>query len=337
VKRLAPCVSLLIAGCAGNPSALDPAGPAAHAISRLTWLLVIVCGAIYLLVLIVFAIAVRQGKRRREAEIARGELPMPDDRARVRLITAALIASGVVLSVFVGASYATDRVLLSLERQASVEITLTAHQWWWEIRYDDPTPSRMVLTANEMHLPIGEPVKLTLVSQDVIHSVWLPNLAGKRDVIPGRDNTLWLTASEAGEWRGRCAEFCGYQHAHMELMVVVEPRDAFNRWRDGQAAPAKPPDRPDVRHGQQVFENGPCILCHVIRGTGATGYSATAPDLTHLKSRRTIAAGTLPNTKGHLAGWIADPQTHKPGVRMPANLLSPQEFQDLLAYLETLR
>jgi cytochrome c oxidase subunit II len=321
-----------------NPSVLlNSAGPAAADIERLTWLFIIVCGVVWVLVVLAFLLALHRGRNQPQATAPPARVPALHDRARLRLITGALVVTTIILSVFVGASYATDRVLIALERQPRVEVTLTAHQWWWEIRYEDPVPSKIVLTANELHLPLGEPVKLSLVSLDVIHSLWIPNVAGKRDIIPGRDNTIWLTAAKAGEWHGRCAEFCGFQHAHMELTVIVEPREAFDQWRAAQTVPASPPDKPDVQHGAQVFEQGPCVLCHVIRGTGATGYSTTAPDLTHLKSRKTIAAGTLPNTKGYLAAWIMDPQTHKPGVRMPVNLLPPRDFQDLLAYLETLR
>jgi cytochrome c oxidase subunit 2 len=285
----------------------------------------------------VLLIAVSQGRAR-----AGDQAPVPQpkpgtERWANRIVSAALIATFVLLSIFVGASYATDRRLLSLERDAALNVKLTAHQWWWEIRYDDPVPSKSFTTANELHLPLGQRVKIDLSSTDVIHSVWLPNLNGKRDVIPGHDSEIWLTVTEPGEWRGRCAEFCGYQHAHMNLLVIAEPPGEFDRWRAEQAGPAASPGTDEEKRGEQVFGESACVLCHVIRGSPAAGYSATAPDLTHLKSRRTLAAGTLPNTKGHLGGWIADPQSLKPGVRMPVNALPPDQFQALLAYLEILR
>jgi cytochrome c oxidase subunit 2 len=317
-----------------NPSALHPVGPAADAIAELTWLFVAVCGVIYILTLAVFGWSVWRARRLGSDPMRATQLPA--QRRKSMLVGAAMIASALVLSAFVGASFRTDRALLALEHGAVAEIALTGHQWWWEIRYQDPTTSNGFTTANELHLPLGEPVKISLASPDVIHSLWIPNIAGKRDIIPGRDNELWLTATEPGAWRGRCSEFCGYQHARMELLVVVEPRPAFDAWRAAQAAPAVAPTTAETQHGQDVFNQNACVVCHVVRGTSATGYSATAPDLTHLKSRRTIAAGALTNTKGNLGGWIIDPQSLKPGVRMPVNLLAPADFQDLLAYLESL-
>jgi len=328
---------LLLGGCVGNPSALNPAGPGARLLADLTWLFVAACGAIYLAVLLVMALAFRRGMKRGGDPTPVAHVAPTQDRRKLVLIGLALTGTVLVLSVFVGASFATDRALLSLQRRATVEVSLTAHQWWWEIRYQNPTPSNVVITANELHLPLDEPVKISLSSLDVIHSFWVPNLTGKQDIIPSRDNTIWITATQPGEWRGRCAEFCGYQHAHMELLVVVEPREAFDRWRAAQAAPSAAPETAEERRGQVVFNQAPCILCHVIRGSTAMGYSSTAPDLTHLKSRKTIAAGTLPNTKGYLGGWIVDPQSHKPGTLMPVNLLPPEDFQALLSYLEILR
>jgi cytochrome c oxidase subunit 2 len=198
-------------------------------------------------------------------------------------------------------------------------------------------PAKSFTTANELHLPLEQRVKIALSSNNVIHSIWLPNVNGKRDVIPGHDNEIWLTVTDQGDWQGRCAEFCGYQHAHMNLLVIAEPQDEFDRWRAAQAGPAASPATDEEKRGEQVFNESACVLCHVIRGSPATGYSATAPDLTHLKSRRTLAAGTLPNTKGHLGGWVADPQSLKPGVLMPVNALPPDQFQALLSYLEILR
>jgi cytochrome c oxidase subunit 2 len=327
-----------LAGCAGDPSILDPAGPAADFIATLTWRLAVPCAVAWIATMAAFFFALRRGRRAaRLGDPPMAEVSAAHDRPRHLAIAAAAIGTGLVLTVFVGLSYATDRDLLALERPPGAEITLIAHQWWWEIRYDDPDASKSFTTANEIHLPLGEPVKMKLTSPDVIHSFWIPNVADKRDVIPGRPNEFWITASRAGTWIGRCAEFCGLQHAHMEILAKVEDRAGFDAWRAAQALPARTPSNDVERHGEQVFSQGPCGMCHVVRGSPATGYSGVAPDLTHLKSRSQIAAGTLPNTKGHLGGWILDPQSHKPGARMPVNLLAPDDFQDLLAYLETLQ
>jgi cytochrome c oxidase subunit 2 len=170
---------------------------------------------------------------------------------------------------------------------------------------------------------------------DVIHSFWVPNLHGKKDMIPGQVNTFWLQADRPGVFRGQCAEFCGFQHANMALYVVAEPEDQFARWQAQQRQPAPEPATDAQRKGRDVFMASSCVLCHAVAGTSAGG--VTGPNLTHVASRLSLAAGTLPNTRGHLAGWIVDPQLQKPGNNMPPNLLSPHELQALLSYLETLR
>lgn len=169
----------------------------------------------------------------------------------------------------------------------------------------------------------------------MIHSFWVPNLHGKRDVLPGRITTFTLQAYRPGLYRGQCAEFCGLQHAHHAFYVIAEPRDAFETWLKGQRAPAAEPAMDGQRRGQHVFTTARCIECHTIRGTPAQGRAG--PDLTHLASRRFIAAGTLPNTRGHLAGWVVDPQSVKPGARMPATPLPSEDLHALLDYLESLR
>jgi cytochrome c oxidase subunit 2 len=163
----------------------------------------------------------------------------------------------------------------------------------------------------------------------------VPSLAGKLDLIPGRQNQIEVRADRAGIYRGQCAEFCGDQHAHMGMLVVAEPREDFERWRNHQIAAAETPDDPERKRGQEVFLSKPCIMCHQVRGTSAGG--RVAPDLTHVGSRRTIAAGTLETTRGNLAAWIIDPQSIKPGVHMPVIKLEPEEVQPLAVYLEGLK
>ena len=176
---------------------------------------------------------------------------------------------------------------------------------------------------------------IELRSTDVIHSFWPPNLSAKRDLIPGYENSLWFRADTPGVYRGQCAEFCGHQHAKMALLVVAEPRDSFAHWLVQQRDTAPTPDRLRGARGQEVFLASSCVMCHAI--ARHAGGSRVGPDLTHLASRQTIAAGTLPNTRGNLAGWIVDPQRIKPGVKMPPNQLSPSDLHALLAYLETPR
>jgi len=216
-----------------------------------------------------------------------------------------------------------------------VGITVTGHQWWWEVRYDDPTPKNIVLTANEIHVPVGRPISLTLTSADVIHSFWVPSLNGKRDLIPGQNATTWFVADKPGVYRGQCAEFCGLQHAKMDIFVVADPPEAFAAWLEAQRAPAAEPTDPLVARGREVFLSGPCAMCHAVAGTRAGG--RFGPDLTHVASRSWIAGASLENTRGHLAGWIADSQEIKPGNKMPPVPLAPEDADALLAYLESLK
>jgi cytochrome c oxidase subunit 2 len=192
-----------------------------------------------------------------------------------------------------------------------------------------------VITANEIHIPVGQPVEFQLKSRDVIHSFWVPTLHGKRDLIPRHVTTMTLQADRPGVYRGQCAEFCGYQHAHMAILVVAEPLEQFAAWLEHQRRPAAEPSDARQQRGQEVFLSAPCVMCHTIRGTLAGG--RVAPDLTHIAGRHTLAAGTLPNTPGHLAGWIIDPQHIKPGNRMPAHSLNADDLQALLAYLGSLK
>jgi cytochrome c oxidase subunit 2 len=201
--------------------------------------------------------------------------------------------------------------------------------WWWEVRY--PAPG--IVAANELHIPAGQPVRLEMTSADVIHSFWVPRLHGKRDLIPGISTTFWIEASEPGVYRGVCAEYCGTQHANMAFDVVAHAPEEFAAWL---AAPARRgPHSAAEQPGLAVFRRAGCGQCHAIRGTPAVG--TAGPDLTDFGSRRTIAAGMLPNTRGHLAGWIANPQAIKPGSKMPRTYLDGDELWTLVLYLESLQ
>jgi cytochrome c oxidase subunit 2 len=312
--------------------ALDPAGPNAERISDLFWYMMVTASVIYVIVLAVLLYA---AFRRRDA--LRG--PAVEARMERRAGVSVAIGLGVtvvVLLITLIVDFGLARTNLTTEHeQQPITIEIVAHQWWWEIHYEDSIPQRRVTTANELYLPVGQRVKVVMTSNDVIHSLWVPNLAGKRDIVPGYRTETWLQADRPGVYRGQCAEFCGHQHAKMGLTVIAVPRDAFNQWIAQQLQPAATPTDSVTLAGQQVFVNGSCALCHNITGTTASG--VVGPDLTHLASRRMIGAGTLLNRRGQLAGWIVDPQGIKPGVRMPSNQLDPNELRALLAYLETLR
>jgi cytochrome c oxidase subunit 2 len=216
-----------------------------------------------------------------------------------------------------------------------VSIEVTGHRWWWEVRYAGAQPEEIFTTANEIHVPVGRPVTLRLRTADVIHSFWIPQLAGKLDLIPGQTNALTFQADSAGAYWGHCAEYCGLQHAGMMMSVVADSPAAYARWLEGQRRPAATPSDGDAAAGAQVFATTGGPVCHAVRGTDAGG--AIGPDLTHLASRRLIAAGLLPNTPGTLVGWIADPQAFKPGVVMPRAPLTADQIRQVVAYLQTLR
>ncbi len=232
----------------------------------------------------------------------------------------------------------TTRYIFAIERPATtrdtVEVTVTGNQWWWEIRY----PQLGIVTANELHVPVSDAARptrtfITLESADVIHSFWIPQLAGKTDVIPGKTNRTWVEPRTPGTYVGQCAEFCGVQHAWMLLRVTVHPRDEFDRWVAAQRAAAA--EAPESRTGRDVFTSVACISCHTVRGTPGNG--VFGPDLTHLMSRATIGAGVAPNTPENLRAWVNDPAALKPGARMPAMKLSNDQLDQLVAYLVTLR
>jgi cytochrome c oxidase subunit 2 len=252
-----------------------------------------------------------------------------------RVVMGAVGATLIILSVFLVYSYTTGRSLYSPADEKALSIKITGQQWWWDVEYDVEPASQIVHTANEIHIPTGQLVKFRLTSTDVIHSFWVPNLNGKKDLIPGHEIVLTFQADRAGEFRGQCAEFCGYQHAHMAFSIIAEPPEKFYEWMNQQRAPSVQPMNEAQQRGQQVFLTSPCIMCHSIRGTDAGG--AVAPDLTHLMSRKTIASATLSNTREHLASWITNSQEIKPGNHMPPVPLKAEDLQALLAYLESLK
>jgi len=230
-------------------------------------------------------------------------------------------------------SYFAGKGIADIGLDQPLSIRLTGHDWWWEIRYEDRLPERVFETANEIHVPVGQPVRMGLAAADVIHSFWVPSLAGKMDLIPGRDNSTTIIAERPGIYRGQCAEYCGDQHAHMNILVVADPPQDFAAWREAELKPAADVTANDP--GRQIFLSKGCQLCHAIRGTPAV--SRVGPELTHLGSQRTLAADTLPLTHSNLVAWIAEPQKIKPGCNMPAIGLSGAEREAVAAYLERLK
>jgi cytochrome c oxidase subunit 2 len=316
---------LFLAG-AGIQSALEPAGEHAARIGHLWDIFLVVSAAVWLLVMMALLIAIA---RRNHAETAGGSR-----RAKMAVSIATAI-TGVIMFGLLTASVLTGRAIVDSAPRDVPQLKVTGRQWWWQVEYDDPDPSKRFTDANEIHIPVGVPVNVQLHSTDVIHSFWVPNLNGKQDLIPGHDGSIQLRAERPGVYRGQCAEFCGQQHAKMALWIDALTPSDYEKWLAASRQPSKIPSTPEERKGQQVFMSSPCPLCHTIQGTDANG--KTGPDLTHFGSRRSIAAGTLPNRRGYLAGWILDPQHLKPGSQMPPMLLEEGELQPLLAYLESLQ
>jgi cytochrome c oxidase subunit 2 len=322
-------------------SALDPAGPQAGRIRGLWWLMLYTLTAVFLIVMCLLLVAAFRHRKPRGGEMV-DDAPETKPNAKRERRLSRSVKGGVgvtivILFVLLVSSFLTGRSLYSIASTGDNALTIevTGHQWWWEVKYVNKTPSQIVTTANEIHIPVGRPVLFKLTSQDVIHSFWIPNLHGKTDLIPGHVAATWIRADRTGTYRGQCAEFCGHQHAHMAFTVVVESAEQFKAWYEAQLHPAIQPSTPEQARGQQVFLTSPCVMCHKIQGTDAGG--AVGPDLTHIASRPTIAAGTLDNTRDHLAGWVVDSQQIKPGNRMPQNNLEPQDLQALLDYLQSLK
>ncbi len=328
--------ALLLQGCQGKQSSLAPQGPAAAQIAWLGWVMSGLGAAIFIFVMALLGAALF----RRRPEAQTGAAPSKPAVALARRAETWIIAGGVVMPtvVLLGLFALTVETLRIIEEivpandlSNEVAIEVVGRQWWWEINY----PGQQVVTANEIHIPAGEPVALQLTSRDVIHSLWVPQLHGKLDLIPGQVDTLVLQADQPGEYYGQCAEFCGAQHAKMRVVVIAETREEFFAWLAAQAKPALPPGDPVARAGLEVFLGSSCAECHTIRGTAAAGKSG--PDLTHLASRLTLASGVLENTPVNLAQWIVNPQEVKPGTQMPPAELAAGELQSLLTYLATLK
>jgi cytochrome c oxidase subunit 2 len=321
-------------------SVLDPAGPLAGRIDGLTRAMVYLLSAVFVIVMMVLAIAAFRRRRQETATSASINPLIPPHHGREqrlsRTVTAGVLVTGAILFGLLVASFLVGRVIYSSpDKSKALVIEVNARQWWWDVRYNPSIPSQIVTTANEIHIPIGRAIVLRLGSADVIHSFWVPNLHGKMDMIPGRTQELSLQADRPGVYRGQCAEYCGHQHAHMAITVVAEPEEQFQAWYQSQLQPAPAPATESQIYGQKVFLSKPCVMCHRIQGTEAGG--RLGPDLTHVASRQTIAAGTLRNTREHLAQWIVNSQSVKPGNRMPPIAVGGNDLNALLDYVQNLK
>lgn len=302
---------------------LKPSSPQADALAEISWLVLMIAVVIFLVVaglvtIITFKFRQRPGR----------EVPQSTGNTKVEIawtIPPVLILI-VVFFFTVKTMYAVDPP----EGDRQADIIVTGHQWWWEVRY----PKSGVITANEVHIPVGKKLLVRLESADVIHDFWVPQLARKIDAIPGRSNYLYLQADQAGEYRGVCAEFCGTQHAGMRLLVVAQSQEEFKNWQSGQVKVPTPGQSPEALLGAKLFSQKTCFNCHQVAGSGST--ETIGPDLTYVATRRTLGSGVLKNSPENLAAWLKNPQKFKPGSHMPDFQLSDQEVKALVAYLESL-
>ncbi|MFL5615030.1 MAG: cytochrome c oxidase subunit II [Gemmatimonadaceae bacterium] len=330
-----PGVALMLAitACSGAPmNYMYGHGPVASSEARLGWWLVIVSGVV---VAVVALLVVLGALHRPPARDATALERTGSHGGLIWIYLGGLLIPAVILIVSFGLTLGTLHATARPPADPAATVQIIGHRWWWEVKYVARDPTKTIVTANELHVPVGRPVRLELTSADVIHSFWIPQLAGKTDVIPGQTNLAWLQADSAGVYRGACTEYCGLQHANMAPIVVAESPEKFMEWEEAERASAAKPSDPAAASGLAVFQKSACATCHAIRGSDALG--RVGPDLTHLASRLTLAAGTLENTRGNLAGWIGNSQAIKPGNDMPVMTIAPNDLQALLAYLETLK
>jgi cytochrome c oxidase subunit 2 len=310
------------------------AGDGTRHFNALFILFLVICGFMYVAVIAFMLAGIARRGREGPANIVEDNRHNQGSRLmRTGLIAwAALIGTGLIALAV--ASFFTDRSDAKMAGHQQLAVTVTGNQWWWDISYTAADASKTIRTANELHLPVNVPVRIFLNANDVIHSFWVPALAGKQDLIPGRQNDITLVPRKIGIFRGQCAEFCGLQHTRMGLVVEVQSYDDFIKWWEHQLQTAPQPSGPLVLAGYKYVTSGPCSSCHAIAGTPARG--TVGPDLTHFASRHTLAA-SMPMSEGNLYGWVEDPQSLKPGASMPTIGLEPQQLHAVVAYLETLK
>jgi len=319
----------------GPHDALAAAGPQAAQIGQLWNLFLAVCTAVFVAILAALGWALWRTPRANGDGAPDLSMARRHERGPYRSVVLAVAASTALLLLLVVASVWTDRALARLPLEHAVNLQVTGHQWWWEIRYEGSPESQTFTTANELHVPVGRPVVIRLLADDVIHSLWVPNLSGKKDLIPGRTATVTFQADRPGIYRGQCAEFCGFQHAFMAFEVIADPPDRYEAWAALQRQEASEPGEGPARRGKEIFLGSTCVMCHAIQGTDAN--AIRGPDLTHVGGRTTLASGTLPNTDEDMKRWIRNPQQLKPGVNMPASSLADADLQALVTYLRGLK
>jgi cytochrome c oxidase subunit II len=316
---------LVLMGCLGacanarTPSALHPAGSGADDVNRLWWLLFTIATAVCVIVIGLVLVAVLR-RRRDDAR------PNTTHRRAV-IVTGVAIPAVILTTVYAFGLHDQEEIGIP-SAPGALTIDVVGHLWWWEVRY----PDQGIVTANEIHVPVGQIVKVRLTTADVNHSFWVPQLMPKTDLIAGRVNQTWLQANRPGTFHGQCAEYCGLQHAHMALVVVAQPAGQFQSWAALQSQDEPTATTAQEAAGLQVFESSSCASCHTVRGT--TAHGRVGPDLTHLGSRSYLGAGTVPNTTGYLGGWISNAQALKPGNKMPPQPLSPDELRAVIAWLD---
>lgn len=320
-----------LGGCSGWQSALNASGTAAVHLRQLIILITVVCALVWFGVMGTLVFGLFHRRERSQDPLRQSAMRA---RRMARSVAAATAATTIIILALTLASFYTTRAL-SVAGNDDLLIRVRGVQWWWEVKYLNPAEGGPFVTANEIHIPVGRNVRVQLEGADVIHSFWVPSLAGKQDMIPGRLNDVMLHAQRPGIYRGQCAEFCGLQHARMAFVVIAQPPDLFAKWIEAQQRDAAPTDDAEAKTGKAVFEAKACAACHTVRGTLAGG--TNGPDLTHVGTRKTIAAGVLETTRGSLAAWIADPQTIKPGNNMPMVPLQPDELRAVSAYMMSLR
>jgi cytochrome c oxidase subunit 2 len=319
-------LALIVGGCGGNEDTLNAHSGAESSIVHLWW---IMFGAACVgFGVVVFLLFLGWTRRNREA--------ISEDGTE-RKATALVVVLGIVIPVAVLSLLFVWSDIFVLRSTAApspgstaLSIDVIGHQWWWEVRY----PGTDAVTANEIHIPTNTRIRVVGTTADVIHSFWVPELNRKIDLIPGRTNTVLLDATTSGVFRGQCSEFCGLQHAHMTVEVVAETPAAFHKWLANMAKPARAPTTVTEQRGRALFLDDSCASCHQLRGTPARG--DVGPDLTHLATRTTLAALTIPNQPSSLRAWIKDPQHFKPGSKMPAVPLDNVQLTELTAYLDSL-
>ena len=316
-------------------SALGNAGTDDRQFLTLFAIFIGVCAVMYVAVIVFLIGAILRRSRLADANVVEtGRHHRSDPMMRTGLIAWGAVVSTGLFALAI-ASFFTDRSMARAAANEKLSVTITANQWWWDVQYNSSDPSKTLHTANELHVPVGVPTRIILRSNDVIHSFWLPSLAGKQDLIPGRENDITIVPQRIGIYRGQCAEFCGVQHAHMAFVVNVDSYADFIKWWDAQLKPARLPTTPLVQAGYNYVAQNQCSMCHNIAGTSAS--ATVGPDLTHLASRRTVAAGALPMSVRNLDAWIADPQKVKPGTKMPTIPMGADQRRAVVAYLETLK